>query len=572
MALMGAWVPLLVAGFVASLVVLAYAFQNRDQRGATALILLFSGVGVWLLSEFVQMQTGADPAAYGGFGLRQLGIELTTLGVLLVGLAFAGRQDLIRWDVLALLSIKPILWVGMAFLRPELLIDTETVESVPWGYVIDGTLLWMGGVSYAIALVLVAFGLLTVMMWRANYTFRWTIFSLMISIAVPLVTVSLYYLELTNIDMAPATFLFSSLVVLYAISRWQLMDATPIARRTVLEQMEDYVFVLDEDGVVTTANAAANETFDGTDDLTGLHIANILGEETLGDPSQDELSTERSVGINGDTCRLDIDKRVLTDYKGDLLAQLVFCRDITEKYKRKEELELLKDVRSRFLRHNLRNELNVIQAHAQLMLDDEGTPREESYNTIIETGDRLSDWAEKARDIERLIEKGDAEAHDVCTIMEEVMEEIDKRHVDVEFENECEESSIALTVPQVKGAFKDLLDNAARYNDADDPWVRVTTQTEADTVTVTVEDNGPGIDESELEAIESGEETQLEHSSGFGLWFAYWVVTTSGGEMSFDTTNGTTVEMTFDRAEIQGDTLDETGTVGGFVAADGARK
>lgn len=570
MALMGAWVALLVAALVATLVVLSYALQNRDQRGATALVLLFSGVSVWILSEFVQILTGPNPGAYGGFGIRQVGIELTVLGVLLVGLAFAGRQDLIRREVLAVLSIKPILWVGMAFLRPEFLIDTQTVESVPWGYEIIGTPLWMVGVTYAIALVVVALGLLAVMMWRANYTFRWTIFSLMVSLTVPLVAVSAYYLGLTNFDTTPGSFLFSSLVVLYAISRWQLMDATPIARRTVLEQMEDYVFVLDEDGVVTTANAAANETFDGTDDLSGMHIADILGDEALGDSSTSELSTERSVGINGDTCRLDIDKRVLTDYKGDLLAQLVFCRDITEKYRRKEELELLKDVRSRFLRHNLRNELNVIQAHAQLMLDDEGTPREESYNTIVETGERLADWAEKARDIERLIEKGETDVHDLCTIMDDVLDELGDRHPAVEFQNECEDSSIALTVPQVSGAFKDLLDNAARYNDADSPWVRVETQTAGDTVTVTIEDNGPGIDESELEAIESGQETQLAHSSGFGLWFAYWVVTTSGGEMTFETTNGTTIEMAFDRAEVQAEALEETGDGGGFVAADGA--
>ena len=42
-----------------------------------------------------------------------------------------------------------------------------------------------------------------------------------------------------------------------------------------------------------------------------------------------------------------------------------------------------------------------------------------------------------------------------------------------------------------------------------------------------------GISERETRVLKRGEETQLEHGSGIGLWLAAWVVDASDGELSF---------------------------------------
>ncbi|MFC6977001.1 ATP-binding protein [Halomicroarcula sp. GCM10025709] len=46
-------------------------------------------------------------------------------------------------------------------------------------------------------------------------------------------------------------------------------------------------------------------------------------------------------------------------------------------------------------------------------------------------------------------------------------------------------------------------------------------------------DNGPGIPDQELETINQGEETPLQHGSGLGLWIVYWTVSLYGGEVTF---------------------------------------
>ena len=56
-------------------------------------------------------------------------------------------------------------------------------------------------------------------------------------------------------------------------------------------------------------------------------------------------------------------------------------------------------------------------------------------------------------------------------------------------------------------------------------------------------DDGPGIPDWELESLDAGTESPLQHSTGLGLWQLSWAVTTLNGDVSFDTTDGTAVEM-----------------------------
>lgn len=56
-------------------------------------------------------------------------------------------------------------------------------------------------------------------------------------------------------------------------------------------------------------------------------------------------------------------------------------------------------------------------------------------------------------------------------------------------------------------------------------------------VAVHFTDNGPGLPQTEIEAIQARrakEASQVLHSNGLGLWFVDWVVTQSGGSLLVD--------------------------------------
>jgi signal transduction histidine kinase len=59
-----------------------------------------------------------------------------------------------------------------------------------------------------------------------------------------------------------------------------------------------------------------------------------------------------------------------------------------------------------------------------------------------------------------------------------------------------------------------------------------------------IADNGDGLPEQERRLFESGAATELEHTSGLGLWLVNWIVREFDGEIDVDVSNeGTTFRI-----------------------------
>lgn len=537
---------LLVATLGLSVLFLGYCLSNRERRGAASLVVMFVGVGIWVGSDIVQIVSGPTPEAWGGIFFRLLGVEVTVIGILLLGLEYTGRTEYIDRRILGLLAIEPLLVLGLAASPYQhLLFETVVTEGTLWGYELVPGPIWLAHVLYSYVLVYLGLGLLAHMMWRAKYGYRLQILAILSAILVPFVGNVLFNTGLIAVDVTPVSFLFTAVVLMYATFRLQLMDAIPVARRTVLDEMGEMVFVLDERGRITMVNDAVTEVFGARGYLVGSSIDSVLETSAVGDPDVEQVE-EFTIEPAEETRQYAVTKSVIRDYRDNVLAQTLVCRDVTEQRRRKEQIELLKDVQSRFLRHNLRNELNTILAHADMMRTDSGLDREESYEVIVETAERLVQWGEKAQTIEQLVETTEYVRYPLSEELNAIVDAMQTNHPGVEFESTVPPDVWIETVPEITHAIENLIDNAARYNSASEPYVRVDVNADDETVSVVVEDNGPGIHDGEITAIQNREETPLQHGSGFGLWLVYWVVVESGGDVTFDTDDGTIVTLTFD--------------------------
>lgn len=529
-------------------VFLTYCLSHRQYRCAVPLAVMFAGVAIWVGSDLVQIYFAGESAVSFKQALRLFGAEVTVIGIVLLGLEYTGREEFINRKTIGLLSIEPILLLGLV-LSPsrDLLFETTAAASAPWGYELVRTPLYAVHLAYSYTLVLVAVGMLLHMMVLSRFSYQRQLLALVVAISVPLLANISFNAGLTALDLAPVSFFLTATVLMYATFRLRLLDAIPIARRTVFDEMEDMVFVLDEQGDITAVNRSALEEFGGESTLVGEPIEAVLDDASLGDPESDARTVGLTVTKDGENRHFSINRSVLTDYRRTLLAQVLVCRDVTDQRRREEQLELLGNVQSRFLRHNLRNELSTILSHADLMRRDDGPSREESYEIIAETTERLVEWGETARTIERLVATTERMRRDVSAELAEIVDEMETQHPDVKFETDLSDEAWIVTVPHLDSALENLVDNAARYNTAADPFVRVAAETDETQVRIRIEDNGPGIDREEIRAIESGWETPLEHSSGFGLWLVYWVVDRSDGDISFETNEGTAVTLTFEQ-------------------------
>lgn len=536
-------------GLVTSLGLLYYTLQYRDEPGVATLAVFVFGTIIWMSSDFFQIRTGTDLITAGMF-LRFLGIEITILGTVLLGLEYSGREKLIGPKLFAVLAAKPLATLAL-IISPyqDLLFQTRRSLIAPWGYEIVPTRLFFAHVVYEWTLAVLGLGLLVGTLLRSGPRYREQTIAVTLALAIPLIFNFLFNSGFVPIDLTAPSFAVTAAVLGYASIRLQLLETVPVARQTVLEEMEDLVFVLDRNGTIIRENEAVRETFGA--DVTDQSVTDVLGGEAPTDPETEKETAELTVTIDGEERYFSVSKTSLTDFRGKLLGQVLVCRDTTEQKRREvrlrrreEELELLKDIQSEFLQRNLRDELNLVLSHARELSDDEFDAQR--YQEITETSDRILEWETKARTIENLIEQEDTIRYDTSEI-ELLVDRMRERYPASTFETDLTDAAVT-TVPQIDRALENLIDNAVEYNNTDQPRVELSVHTDGDRVHVEITDNGPGIEAHEIETIQSAEETQLKHGSGFGLWLVYWVVKKSDGTLSFETDQGTTVRLTFQRA------------------------
>lgn len=208
-------------------------------------------------------------------------------------------------------------------------------------------------------------------------------------------------------------------------------------------------------------------------------------------------------------------------------------------------------VLNRVLRHDIRTNVTIIQGNATQIIDDE-TDHESAARTIRDQAADLYHLSEQARRLEQIIAEEDphVEAIDVARVARTSAADLADRYPDARVETDLPETAVAAASPMIDAAVENLVRNGVEH-DPEDPHVTVTVTRDEDAVELTVRDRGPGIPANELAVLERGEETDLEHASGLGLWLTNWVVSASGGTIDFSEppAGGTAITIELPRAQ-----------------------
>ncbi|WP_439026922.1 sensor histidine kinase [Haloarchaeobius sp. DT45] len=211
--------------------------------------------------------------------------------------------------------------------------------------------------------------------------------------------------------------------------------------------------------------------------------------------------------------------------------------DITERIRRESRLELL----NRVLRHDLRNELNIVLTASEAIIADVGDPHEQAA-LVRDRALSLASLSDKARQVERLIRDAgnSTEPADVHRVLRSAVDRVDDAG-DITLPAADEPRHVVANGLLVV-AFVNVIENAVTH--VEDPTVTVTVDRDDDWVHVRIRDDGPGIPETELAVFERDRETQLEHASGLGLWLVRWIVNDAGGVVQFESDDtGTAVTL-----------------------------
>lgn len=320
---------------------------------------------------------------------------------------------------------------------------------------------------------------------------------------------------------------------------------------TLVEQSNDGVVVVQDGNCVFANDQFVEITGYEQEMLAEFHLTDLvvpddraLVEQRYEQMCEDASSNQYEVGIRTrDGERRSVELSMAPIEHDDEPAALVNVRDVTERKHREQRL----DVFNRVLRHNLRNQADVVRSHAEQLHD-----RTESRHTrqILNSADKLAVIGNRARTIDRMISKEvQYSAVDLSALLERVLTRTDVQREDVTVTTHITGSGSLVTDEWILAAIlESLIDNSLQYADS---AVTVTAEESAHGYALVVEDDGPGIPTDEVAALDAGIETTLQHSRGLlGLWQLKWGVEKLAGELSFDTEDGTTVEVVLpDRQE-----------------------
>ena len=221
------------------------------------------------------------------------------------------------------------------------------------------------------------------------------------------------------------------------------------------------------------------------------------------------------------------------DDDGNVVNFVGFQQDVTDRKQREKQLEVL----GRVLRHNLRNEMNVIQGWAETLKTELGDEIE-GPEQIIEKSEQLTELAEKERLITKVLteppEENDVE---LAPLLAHVKRTVSTASPDAEISIDCQEQTAVSVTQNFEQAIDELVTNAVVHNDAAVPTVSVTVTPTDDAVTIEVVDNGPPIPEMERSVLlGNAEQTSVYHGSGLGLWLVNLIVSRSGGRLEHEAT------------------------------------
>lgn len=311
----------------------------------------------------------------------------------------------------------------------------------------------------------------------------------------------------------------------------------PLARASVIESMSEAVVVVDREGRIVDANAAAERSLGVTVARdAGRPAATVLGYDL------DAVAGETTVPTPDGRRTVAVSRSALTDRRGEAVGTSYLFRDVTDRRTRQQRLEVL----DRVLRHNLRSDLDAVRGFAEALSDGVVESPEDVAARIEGTASDLVDVGETVERADRLVRRETlaVESVDLAALAEAVAADLSESY-------DCQIAVAPEAGPTIRTdrailrtALREVVENAVEHSEASPATARIEATETATGARIAVSDDGPGIPERERAVLLEGEETPLRHGRGVGLWFVSWAVTRLGGALDFaEEAAGSTVRI-----------------------------
>lgn len=551
------WTPtpvaiVIVAGATLALVVGLAAVAKRPDRMAWPLALLMSAVTAWAIPHAISLGvSGVDSVVFWN-KLQYPGLVSAPVLYLVVALTYGGYGRKLSRGTYAALAVIPavsvavvwtnqfhgLFWASLSLAEAG---DASVLvpEYGPWYWV---------NLGYLYLVTILGLAVFAREVFRSGRVYRKQAGVMFVGGVVPLAVNGAMTVGLgpqPTVDLTTPALAVTGLTFALALFRMDLLDIRPVARDRLLDELDDGVVVVGPDGLIREFNPTAER---------------ILGELSPQDPAAEVLPADMVPDGGELVAEVDGQERIfrtqsttLTDDRGGAIGRIVYLSDVTEIATREQRISVL----NRVLRHNVRNALTVAAGRLELLEDEVPTEDRRHVETAAESIERVVEFADKARYLQRTLQRADAmvetSAHSVA---QRVTTAARERNPDATIEYEppdSEAGAIARVVDEelFEMALRELVENGIDHTDREVASISVRIEQQGGAVEVHVADDGPGIPPEETAVLGQRTETALEHGNGLGLWLVQWMASLSAGELTFaeNDPRGTVATLSLESAE-----------------------
>jgi len=536
------WLTVVWGSVVVAAALSLLAWRARPRVGATPFaITMFCGTWWAATTGMVLLATTRRWLLFWS-QLQWLGIAFIPVCWLLFTLQYTGRDEYVTFRTAVALSVLPSVSLSLALTAGvhDLLYSEMSVATdgpVTLLALTPGPWFWIH-IVYSNVLLLTGTVLIVQLAVGTHRRYLGQAGALLCIVLPPWIASIANAFGVTpieHLDPTPLTFVLTGVAGMVALRRYDVLDETPvtdrIAQQSLIDSMEDGVVVVDGRDRIADANPEARRILDVDAPLQGDEANAVVQQyDEIASADDEPVQVDLADGNSDRIYEIQVTQLDGHDESG---GKILIFHDVTEQQTRLQRLDVL----NRVLRHNLRNEMNVVYGYAdRIIAGGDAVEPEAVAERIKEKSMSLVDLGDKAREIDEILRSqgDDADIVEVATLLEWEERRVSDEHHDIDIECTCDGVDDAACNLALGTVLKILVENAIEHNDAREPFVRITATADRNTVTVRVTDNGPGIPESERAVLEAGEETKLKHGSGLGLWLANWGVQALSGDLSIE--------------------------------------
>lgn len=519
------------------------ALHYREKRGATIFAVLQATSAVWAGLTVIGLNTSAGTLRVRIWGVTSgLSLVVVVLWVAFI-LSYTGRENWLSPRRLGVVSSPLVFVSGLYITNPSWppLVEAVSQETIGAGTVVVAAIGPLGAIVgvYVYLVFLVGLALVVKTILEGPRLFVGQALAFLLGSLITIVSSLLVVLgigvegyPLTQVALGPQAIFWG-----YAVFGQKFLQIVPavaeIGERSVFTDLNDGIVVVNNDGIIVRTNPQAEAYLD-IDDYTGepvtkmLDLIDIDSFEAL--PCRFQYSRQ--------TFRADVSE--IRDWQDESIGYSIVIRDINQLVTREQRLAVL----NRILRHNVRNDMNIVLGIGEELQSKPDTELSAYGDSLGRTARNLERMSEKALEINRMYERSiTTEQVDLRRLIDEITSQMRAEYPDATIETSLLVESIRTDASILRQVVDEVIANALEHG-SQHTTVQITARVTDNDIELVITDDGPGIPESEVEALLSGKESQLEHTSSFGLWFIKWGTEKIGGGVDMASNeNGTTVTL-----------------------------